>query len=231
MNCQNCNAPIILALERCEHCGAKLLHRRSYFGAERAQDFKLSAEENPIELTEPVEPVNDPEWQFPAEPASTSLPKPPEPLNKPQVEVEWGGFFRRLSAFSLDMTCISMLTSLMSSLAYLGYRVGLAAYGRAVNEDTVAPLAAILLLGWLVLTSAYFVVFHSGGGRTPGKTFMKLRVVSEGQGAVTRRQAVVRWLSLVGFAPFLLGWLWILVSREKRGWHDYLAHTWVIRDR
>lgn len=227
MNCQNCNAPVIVALERCEHCGAKLLHRRSYFGGEKAQDFELTTEENPIELTDPVEAADDPEWQFPAQTTAATVQVKPEPALR---ELKFGGFFRRLSAFSLDTTIISLFMSLMSSLAFLAYRVGLSAYGRTINESTVAPLVALLIVGWLVLTTTYFVHFHANGGQTPGKSFLKLRVVSENQAPVSYRQAFIRWVGFMGLTPFVLGVLWILLDREKRGWHDYLARTWVIRE-
>ena len=44
------------------------------------------------------------------------------------------------------------------------------------------------------------------------------------------RQALLRWLAAVGFAPILLGFLWMIWSREKRAWHDIIAQTWVIRE-
>ncbi|PYJ14581.1 MAG: RDD family protein, partial [Verrucomicrobia bacterium] len=47
----------------------------------------------------------------------------------------------------------------------------------------------------------------------------------------TYRQAFLRSLgTVVSVAPLGLGFLWIIWSREKRGWHDFLARTWVIRD-
>jgi uncharacterized RDD family membrane protein YckC len=35
---------------------------------------------------------------------------------------------------------------------------------------------------------------------------------------------------VVAIAPMGAGVLWILVNREKRGWHDLIARTWVVRD-
>jgi len=56
--------------------------------------------------------------------------------------------------------------------------------------------------------------------------------VGAGQAALTYRQALLRWVGTVGFGIVSLGlsFLWILWQREKRGWHDFLARTWVIRD-
>ena len=82
------------------------------------------------------------------------------------------------------------------------------------------------------LTTAYFVVFHGMEGKTIGKWLLGLRVVGPDQASLTYRQALLRWLATVGFGIVSLGlsFLWILWQREKRGWHDFLARTWVIRD-
>ena len=55
------------------------------------------------------------------------------------------------------------------------------------------------------------------------------RVALAENGDVTSSQAFLRWLASVGFAPILLGFLWVIWSREKRAWHDIIAQTWVIR--
>jgi uncharacterized RDD family membrane protein YckC len=34
----------------------------------------------------------------------------------------------------------------------------------------------------------------------------------------------------LGVASIGLGILWIVWSREKRAWHDFLARTWVVRE-
>jgi uncharacterized RDD family membrane protein YckC len=67
-------------------------------------------------------------------------------------------------------------------------------------------------------------------GKTIGKSLLSLRVVGAEQRPIAYRQAAIRWLATVGFAPIGIGLLWILWQREKRGWHDFVARTWVIRD-
>jgi uncharacterized RDD family membrane protein YckC len=88
-----------------------------------------------------------------------------------------------------------------------------------------------LTFGWAFLATAYFVVFHGMDGKTVGKWLLGLRVISAGQAPLTYRQALLRWLaSIVVTVPLGIGVLWILFSSEKRGWHDRIARTWVIRD-
>jgi uncharacterized RDD family membrane protein YckC len=117
-------------------------------------------------------------------------------------------------------------------MAYIGYKVGLAAHDRWISWSNAASLMTYLTFAWVGLTTAYFVVFHGMEGQTIGKWLLGLRVVSAGQTPLTYRRALLRWIGTVGFGFVSLGlsFLWILWQREKRGWHDFLARTWVIRD-
>jgi len=80
------------------------------------------------------------------------------------------------------------------------------------------------------LATVYFVLFHGMDGKTIGKWFLSLRVVGAERERIGYRRACLRWIGSLAFAPLLLGFLWVLLSREKRAWHDYLARTWVIRE-
>jgi uncharacterized RDD family membrane protein YckC len=141
----------------------------------------------------------------------------------------------------------------MGFLIYIGYKVGLSAHGRAVTWGNETPLLFFFSWGGIGLATVYFVLFHGMEGKTIGKWLLGLKVVGKEQGTITFRRAFLRWLGTVGFAPLALGsarsllwgdglgvatfgfaplalgFLWILWSREKRAWHDYLAGTWVIR--
>jgi uncharacterized RDD family membrane protein YckC len=142
----------------------------------------------------------------------------------------WGGFIRRGCAFAVDWAMILMLGFVMFLMSHIGYKVGLSAHGRSVTMENSSGLYFILTLASIVLSAAYFVIFHSLDGRTIGKWIFGLRVIGAENGDVTASQALLRWLATVGFAPILLGFLWVIWSREKRAWHDIIAQTWVIRE-
>ena len=227
MNCQNCQAVVPDDAERCENCGAKLLIRRVILGAPRNQEFTLTPETESIEIDSPVESGD---WQFPAR--SESPAAPAEIPSEAVPEIRYGGFFRRLGAFILDFLTILLLSALMGVMAYIGYKVGLAAHGRFVSWDNATPLMVFLTVGWMVLTTTYFVMFHGMNGKTIGKWLFGLRVVGWAQQPISCRRALLRWIGMLGLgcATIGLSLLWILWSGEKRAWHDFLAHTWVIRD-
>jgi uncharacterized RDD family membrane protein YckC len=225
MNCQNCDAAVLPSSERCEKCGAKLLHRRSVFEAPRREDFHLTREES-YELDQPV---SEEPWQFspPSETPPTSF---HEGTRAEPVARVYGGFFRRAAALSLDLIAVALLAAMMGLMAYVGYKVGLAAYDRPMTRSTMTPLATLLAMSTMMLATAYFVLFHGIDGQTIGKRLLRLRVVGPENERMGYLRAALRWIATLALAPLLLGFLWVFLSREKRAWHDYLARTWVVRE-
>jgi uncharacterized RDD family membrane protein YckC len=160
-----------------------------------------------------------------------------EAVKDQQAErVRVAGFWHRLVAGLLDMmilvACFILLDVMVSlilrhplpKLAQLGpdYVVDV-----AVNGDALA-ITGLVVLG--ILGFLYFFIFHSLRGMTPGKQLLGLRVI-DGFG---RRPSLSR--SLLRTAAYLpsalllaLGFVWIGFDREKRGLHDWLADTYVIR--
>jgi uncharacterized RDD family membrane protein YckC len=211
--------------ELCPHCGAKPLHRRVYLGSRR-EDFALTPEEEAYEIGETQETQYG---MLSPEPAATPNPQIEEASSFREQGIRWGGFFRRACAFVVDLIVILALSLVMALLAYIGYKVGLSAHGRSVTGENINPLFILLSWGGIGLTTIYFVLFHGMEGKTVGKWLLGLKVVGAEQGAISYRRALLRWLGTVGFAPLVFGFLWVIWSREKRAWHDYLARTWVIR--
>lgn len=249
MQCQNCGQPIEPADEQCPHCGAKPLHRRVYLGSRRAE-FALTADEEPFEIGEGPETRDSP---IATDADATRFAQIEEQSHDRNHEVRWGGFLRRAGAFIVDLIVILALALIMEFLNYIGYKVGLSAYGRSVTGETLSRLFIFIVIGVIGLATIYFVLFHGMEGKTIGKWLLGLKVVGKEQGTITFRRAFLRWVATVGFAPLALGstrsllagdglgvaavgfvplalsFLWVLWSREKRAWHDYLAGTWVIR--
>jgi uncharacterized RDD family membrane protein YckC len=226
MQCPKCNSAIHPSEARCPHCGADRPPRRVIFGGERAE-FRLTPEEDSFELGDPAETKD---WPF----VQRRALEPDQPftpiLQTPQQQKRWGGFLRRSSALLIDAVVLAVLATIMGLLSHIAYKVGLAAHGRPVTWQNAMPLTVMLNWGWIGLVTGYFVLFHGMGGKTIGKWMLGLRVVGAEERSVTYKQAFLRWVGTVGFAPLVLGFLWVIWSREKRGWHDFLARTWVIRD-
>jgi uncharacterized RDD family membrane protein YckC len=123
------------------------------------------------------------------------------------------GFWRRLVAVLVD-----------------GVWIGLACFLLALPFDgslrTVVGGLASLLLGVLVP-----VIGWSRFGATPGKALLGLSVrPAEGGERIELTRAALRWVGyLASFALVGAGFLMIAFTPERRGLHDLLAGTVVVR--
>ena len=84
-----------------------------------------------------------------------------------------------------------------------------------------------VLLG---LTAAYFVISWSRGGQTIGMRAWRLRVVGADGQSLPWPRALLRFgVALVALAALGLGFVWCLLDRDRRGWHDLVARSQVVR--
>lgn len=66
---------------------------------------------------------------------------------------------------------------------------------------------------------------------TLGKKIMGIRVIRDDGEDLTMATSIIRnMFKIVSYIPCALGFIWILFSSEKKGWHDYIAQTSVIDD-
>jgi uncharacterized RDD family membrane protein YckC len=95
------------------------------------------------------------------------------------------------------------------------------------TQTRLAAAAAVALVGFF-----YLAVTQWLAGKTFGMMLTNTHVVdAETLEPVSPSRALVRTAGyLIAAAPALLGFLWIAVSRKRRGWHDYLSGTMVASD-
>jgi uncharacterized RDD family membrane protein YckC len=94
----------------------------------------------------------------------------------------------------------------------------------------LVPLGAFLLL----LCGGYFVLFTAAGGQTIGKMIARIRVVRAGDARAAKARvpfggAVLRTIACFGSVIALgAGFLPVLLSADRRAFHDRLAGTRVV---
>lgn len=127
---------------------------------------------------------------------------------------------RRLGAVFYD-------TLLLVALLMLGSFL----YVPVVGDMLPAPLGrALYQVFLLVISFFYFTGFWVHGGQTLGLRTWKLRLVARDGGSVTWAQATQRFvLALLSWLCLGLGFLWVLVDREKLTWHDRFSSTRLVR--
>jgi uncharacterized RDD family membrane protein YckC len=118
-----------------------------------------------------------------------------------------------------------LLLALDAGVVYFTLRVSRLA-ATQIGLLPVAPLAAFLVL----LNGGYLALFTAATGQTIGKMAFGLRVVSAEGEALPTGRALIRVLALIVSAlPAGLGLIPAGFDRSRRGLHDRLADTVVVR--
>ena len=101
------------------------------------------------------------------------------------------------------------------------------------NVDVAHPSLGyrlILRAALVAVTAGYFVISWTRGGQTIGMRAWRLRVVDADGSRLPWPRALLRFaLALVSLGALGIGFLWCLVDRERRAWHDIAARTAVVR--
>ena len=144
-------------------------------------------------------------------------------LRKPQRESRpiYAGAFSRLLALAIDAGVV--YGSLLLITAAIAAVISVFSKG---DDHAGTVVLAIGAFTWILIACIYLVIFWSGAGRTPGMSFVAIRMLSEDGEPVRPGQALRRaiWLPISAF-PLLLGFWGVLYDRERRGWPDRRAHT------
>jgi uncharacterized RDD family membrane protein YckC len=92
-------------------------------------------------------------------------------------------------------------------------------------------VGVLLSVGWILVAGAYFVLFWSTAGHTPGMRLMRLRIETRAGGISSVGRSIVRLAGLVlSIALLFIGFVPVLFDRRRRGLADFLAGTVVRYD-
>jgi uncharacterized RDD family membrane protein YckC len=85
---------------------------------------------------------------------------------------------------------------------------------------------------WLLVVAAVFLCFFWTRGETLGMRAWRLRLVDAHGASPGWPRALLRFgAACLSWAALGLGFLWVLVDRERLAWHDRLSGTRLIRVR
>jgi len=147
-----------------------------------------------------------------------------------------GGFWKRALAGGIDAAIILPIALILGKIA--GSLADLhIPHSRVQGLDFWLDLllahnpAVLGILGLtLAIASTYSLIFHITMGRTPGMRALKLRIIDVYGDAPSTPRALARTAGyLLGVASLGLGFVWIAFDSEKRGLHDWLAGTYVVK--
>jgi uncharacterized RDD family membrane protein YckC len=152
----------------------------------------------------------------------------PPPVTPPAVQ--YAGFGIRLAAYMIDLLILVVADAIAIFAVILLTRATIQQPEFARDTGLSVSKYACALIGLV-----YFVYFWGRQGATPGKKMLKLcvrlRAYPTASFGIGEGKAFVRLIgygisSFLLFLPFLM----ILFNQERRGLHDVLAGTIVVRE-
>jgi uncharacterized RDD family membrane protein YckC len=149
---------------------------------------------------------------------------------KEEPTVRYAGFFIRLGAFLIDVAVLGLFAIPLTTAGYLGLSAGMLALGRSQPIEADETTITLFTAGWLAMAAVYFTLLHRSHGQTIGKSIFGLAVRTIDFREVGFVRCLVRTLGYALSSSFLgFGFLLVALTPRKRGWHDFLAGTCVVR--
>jgi uncharacterized RDD family membrane protein YckC len=183
------------------------------------------AEPTPAAPTPPQAPTTEPTPAAPTPPPTAPPPAPPVAWQQPELEpgpapgVEFAPHGERLVAYIFDVLIVGVI-----------YIVALILLGIL---SVIAPILGLPLLiaAAILIPILYFPWFWARGGQTPGMRAFGLHVVRDRDGgSIGWGSALLRLIGYwINSLVFYIGFIWILIDKRRRGWHDLIASTVVIK--
>jgi uncharacterized RDD family membrane protein YckC len=136
----------------------------------------------------------------------------------------WAGIATRALALATDALLVTVLY-----MAVVGVVSLVASLVGGLRPQWL--VGALLSVGWVLVAGAYFVLFWSAAGQTPGMRLVCLRVGTTGGGALSVGRSTVRVIGLVlAIIPMFAGFIPVFFTERRRGLADFLAGTVVLYD-
>lgn len=155
--------------------------------------------------------------------------------NEVKTIMNYSGFWKRTGAYLIDVLPIVLLVFLFYYF-FMGFDEIISTYiNRNPDEiqkriDFLAQRNRVRDVSFLIWIIYSTVLESSVLQGTVGKKIMGLKVVDIDGNRITLTKSIIRNLSkILSYLPISLGFLWVAFSKEKKGWHDSIAKTYVIK--
>jgi uncharacterized RDD family membrane protein YckC len=156
----------------------------------------------------------------------------------PAPGVKFASHGPRLVAYIIDSLIVGLIylvilvvwsAAFVSTTPSIDFDTGMPTGGMTAAVGLFGLFTVVFLFG-LILPLAYFPVFWTRGGQTPGMRPFNLYVVRDSDGGpISTGQAILRLVGTwVAALPLYLGFVWVFIDARHRGWHDLIAGTVVI---
>ncbi|MDA1128150.1 MAG: RDD family protein [Chloroflexi bacterium] len=221
--CRACGVPVAReAALHCTKCGVTPLCHEHFYPSTRS-----CALCPPFEMT-------------PEEQESSSLPtrpsRPRGPWPQPAAAVacpQCGARIRQGVEFCPNCGAEQQNTSEEPQCAGFLIRLGAAIIDSLITLIPAAIISSVIDLPALgsIISVIYYVIFTYYKGQTPGKMLLGLHVQDQHGNTPNLKQVLLREVigKAISVLALLIGYLWIIWDPKKRGWHDHLSGTYVVK--
>jgi len=150
----------------------------------------------------------------------------------PRGTMVYAGFWVRVGAMIIDSLIVGVAAAVLMIIVVLVLAPSLRTSGAGTDVALAAMsigigVAYLLIIGAAACYEAFFV---SRSGATIGKKALGLKVVMQDGGPVSLGRAFGRYFAkMLSAIPMDLGFIMVGFDSEKRGLHDYICSTRVIR--
>lgn len=134
------------------------------------------------------------------------------------------GLLRRLGAMVYDLLLV-LAVLMVATVLFLPFTGG-----EAVTREVAGPVLFYLYrLFMAALVVGFFGVFWTRRGQTLGMAAWRLKLERDDGRKLTWADALKRLAgACLSWLPVGLGFLWMVVDRNRLAWHDRLTHTRVV---
>jgi uncharacterized RDD family membrane protein YckC len=154
------------------------------------------------------------------------IPPPYAPLSTGEVQNLRGqhaGFASRFIAFIFD--CIVSIGVFMLTLSAISFAASVLT-GSSIHWSRGNTWVVIAFFAWEFF---YYAYFWTASGKTIGMVLLGVQVVGQDGSSVGTRRGLIRTLAFpLSFILLGLGFLGILLGRDRRALHDVIAGTAVV---
>lgn len=154
------------------------------------------------------------------------LPQQPQ-TTRPDRQIEVNalpkaGFWLRVVATLIDtflVFCMQFVLGLL--LALTGF----------ATTGSSGEIGGVVMLFGYIIGFTYYIVFTGHGGQTPGKMALRIKVIHRDGGDIGYSRAAFREVigKFISGLIFCIGYLMVAFDKQKKGLHDRMADTYVIK--
>ncbi len=244
MKCPKCGYVSFDTLSHCKRCGKELPSERAHTDAGnvsddcRPADTPAHAQESaarPQHIDNTLKSIkHDLDELGPApggagdafeeQSAETGFGCIIDPHDRPKA-----GFFIRFVAYAIDSLLLAVISGVLFFIAYRLFKESFL-FTADTTVQVFAALYGPFLLISTVIQAFYFIYFHAVTGQTVGKLICGVRVVGTDGSLIGAKRSALRYLGYaISYFVFYLGFIWIAFDRQKQGWHDKIAGSYVVK--